>query len=163
LRSGLPSLAADYLPADREIVLLKDNGLLGIRPKPRPDDGDRDLINAGKEPVTAISGAGDLANWQTGSSDAIPAVRGAMDLAIGAKRVFVMMEHLTRSGEPKIAEAYSNLLTGLNCVSRICTYFEVIDVTPSGLALVETLGQCSFEELARATAAPILPKWRRRA
>ena len=125
---GLPTLIADYLPPDREIVLHSENGLLGMGPQPAPEDADADLINAGKQPVTAVTGAsffhhansfamirgghidicvlgafqvstrGDLANWHTGDKDAIPAVGGAMDLAVGAKQVFVMMEHLTKIG-----------------------------------------------------------------
>ncbi len=129
---GLPTLVANHLPRDREIILHTENGLLGMGPAPAPGAEDRDLINAGKQPVTALPGAayfhhadsfammrgghldccvlgafqvsvaGDLANWHTGARDAIPAVGGAMDLAIGAKRVFVMMEHLTKAGESKI-------------------------------------------------------------
>src|SRR6476620_4610557 len=99
---GLPTLVANFLPKDREIVLHTENGLLGMGPAPAAGREDPDLINAGKQPVTAVLGAfqvsvsGDLANWHTGAPDAIPAVGGAMDLAIGAKHVYVMMEHLTK-------------------------------------------------------------------
>jgi len=182
---GLPTLVGDFLPEDREIVLHSENGLLGMGPKPRHEDVDLDLTNAGKQPVTALTGAsyfhhadsfammrgghldicvlggfqvaanGDLANWHTGAPDAIPAVGGAMDLAVGAKRVFVLMEHTTKSGEPKIVERCSYPLTGLACVSRIFTDLAVIDVTPQGLVVDEILGDCSFEELQAVTGAPL--------
>src|SRR6516225_12036163 len=143
---GLPTLVANHLPADREIVLHSENGVLGMGPAPPPGRADPDLINAGKQPVTLLPGgsyfhhadsfammrgghldicvlgafqvslAGDLANWHTGAPVAIPAVGGAMDLAIGAKRTFVMMEHLTKSGESKLVESCTYPLTGLACV-----------------------------------------------
>jgi len=190
---GLPTLVGDFLPEDREIVLHSENGLLGMGPKPRHEDVDLDLTNAGKQPVTALTGAsyfhhadsfammrgghldicvlggfqvaanGDLANWHTGAPDAIPAVGGAMDLAVGAKRVFVLMEHTTKSGEPKIVERCTYPLTGLACVSRIYTDLAVIDVTPQGLVVDEIVGDCSFEELQAVTDAPLQRPTPRRA
>ena len=182
---GLPTLVANYLPADREIVLHTENGLLGMGPEPDPAHVDTDLINAGKQPVTALPGAsyfhhadsfammrgghldicvlggfqvsvkGDLANWHTGAPDAIPAVGGAMDLAVGAKQVFVMMEHLSKSGESKIVERCAYPLTGLACVSRIYTDLAVIDVTREGLLVRDILGDCTLDELQRLTGAPL--------
>src|SRR5215510_11864184 len=156
---GLPTLVADYLPKGKEIFLHTENGLLGMGPAPEKGGEDPDLINAGKQPVTALPGAayfhhadsfammrgghldicvlgafqvsvtGDLANWHTGEPDAIPAVGGAMDLAIGAKRVVVMMEHLTKAGESKIVERCTYPLTGIGCVSRIYTDLAILEVT----------------------------------
>ena len=165
---GMPTLVANHIPKDREIVLQSENGLLGMGPAPRAGDEDYDLINAGKQPVTLMPGAsffhhadsfammrgghldicvlgafqvavnGDLANWHTGEADAIPAVGGAMDLASGAKQVFVMMEHLTKKGESKIVTRCSYPLTGLACVSRVYTDLATIHITPQGL-LVDDL------------------------
>jgi 3-oxoadipate CoA-transferase beta subunit len=183
---GLPTLVANHLPKDREIVLHTENGLLGMGPAPEPGGEDIDLINAGKQPVTALPGAsffhhadsfgmmrgghldfcvlgafqvsvsGDLANWHTGAKDAIPAVGGAMDLAIGAKHVYVMMEHLTKKGESKIVPRCTYPLTGVGCVERIFTDLAVLDVTPQGLAVVEIVDGLSFEELQRLTGVPLL-------
>ena len=182
---GLPTMVANHLPRDREIVLHTENGLLGMGPAPQPGQEDPDLINAGKQPVTALPGAaffhhadsfammrgghldicvlgafqvsasGDLANWHTGAPDAIPAVGGAMDLALGAKRVFVMMEHLTRSGESKIVPRCTYPVTALACVSRIYTDLAVIDVTPQGLAVVDVIDGLSHDELERLTGVPL--------
>jgi 3-oxoadipate CoA-transferase, beta subunit len=182
---GLPTMVANQLPQDREIFLQSENGLLGMGPAPAPGREDPDLINAGKQPVTLLTGGayfhhgdsfammrgghldicvlgafqvsvtGDLANWHTGASDAIPAVGGAMDLAIGAKRVFVMMEHQTKSGESKIVSRCTYPLTGIGCVHRIYTDLAVIDVTPKGLAVVEIIDGLSFEELERLTGVPL--------
>lgn len=182
---GLPTLVANHLPPDREIVLHSENGILGMGPAPAKGDEDEDLINAGKQPVTQLPGCaffhhadsfammrgghldfcvlgafqvsarGDLANWHTGAPDAIPAVGGAMDLAIGAKQVFVMMEHQTKSGESKLVERCSYPLTGIGCVSRVYTDLAVIDVTLDGLVAVEWIDGLSFDELARLTAAPL--------
>jgi len=181
---GLPTLVANHLPADREIFLHSENGILGMGPAPAAGDEDWDLINAGKQPVTLrtggaffhhadsfammrgghldicvlgafqVSAGGDLANWHTGG-DAIPAVGGAMDLAAGAKRVFVMMEHQTKSGESKIVERCSYPLTGIGCVSTIYTDVAVIDVTPAGLVAREWISSMSFEELCAITGAPL--------
>ena len=182
---GLPTLVANHLPKDREIILHTENGLLGMGPAPETGAEDADLINAGKQPVTAVPGAsffhhadsfammrgghldfcvlgafqvsvkGDLANWHTGGPDAIPAVGGAMDLAIGAKRVYVMMEHLTKKGESKIVERCTYPLTGARCVNRIYTDLAVIDVKADGLHVVETVDGLSFEELQRLTGVPL--------
>src|SRR6476619_3260010 len=182
---GLPTMVANHLPKDREIILHTENGLLGMGPAPEASAEDPDLINAGKQPVTALPGAsyfhhadsfgmmrgghldccvlgafqvsvkGDLANWHTGGKDAIPAVGGAMDLAIGAKRTFVMMEHLTKGGESKLVERCTYPLTGLACVSRVYTDLAVLDVTPGGLAVVDIVGGLSFDELQRLTGVPL--------
>lgn len=182
---GLPTLVAGCLPSDREIVLHSENGVLGMGPPPPQGQEDYDMVNAGKQPVTHLAGAsffhhadsfammrgghidicvlgayqvsasGDLANWRTGDPDAIPAVGGAMDLAVGAKRVFIMMEHCTSGGAPKIVERCTYPLTGIGCVSRIYTDLAVIDVTPDGLTAREWVDGLSFDELARLTAAPL--------
>jgi 3-oxoadipate CoA-transferase beta subunit len=182
---GLPTLVADHMPKGREILLHSENGVLGVGPRPAPGEEDEDLINAGKEPVTLLTGGsyfhhadsfamirgrhldfcvlgafqvsacGDLANWHTGAPDAIPAVGGAMDLAIGAKQVFVMMEHLTKQGESKIVEHCSYPLTGVGCVNRIYTDLAVIDVTPQGLRVVETVEGLSFDELVKLSGVPM--------
>jgi 3-oxoadipate CoA-transferase beta subunit len=182
---GLPTMVANHLPKDREIILHTENGLLGMGPAPEPGSEDPDLINAGKQPVTTLPGAsffhhadsfammrgghldfcvlgafqvsvaGDLANWHTGGKDAIPAVGGAMDLAIGAKRVYVMMEHLTKQGESKIVARCTYPLTGLACVNRIYTDLAVIDVAPHGLAVIDIVPGLAFEELARLTGVPL--------
>ena len=182
---GLPTLVANHLPRDREIILHTENGLLGMGPAPAPGAEDPDLINAGKQPVTALPGAsffhhadsfammrgghldccvlgafqvsvdGDLANWHTGAPDAIPAVGGAMDLALGAKRVYVMMEHLTRSGESKIVARCTYPVTALRCVSRIYTDLAVLEVTPRGLRAVDIVDGLSHAELERLSGVAI--------
>jgi 3-oxoadipate CoA-transferase beta subunit len=182
---GLPTMVANHLPQDREVVLHSENGVIGMGPAPREGEEDFDLINAGKQPVTLLPGGaffhhadsfammrgghldvcvlgafqvsatGDLANWHTGAPDAIPAVGGAMDLAIGAKTTYVMMEHTTKSGEPKIVERCSYPLTGIGCVTRIYTDLAVIDVGPAGLVLVESVEGLSFDALQARTGAPI--------
>ena len=182
---GLPTLVANHLPPDREIVLHSENGLLGMGPAPAKGHEDPDLINAGKQPVTILPGGayfhhadafammrgghldlcvlgafqvsvqGDLANWHTGAPDAIPAVGGAMDLALGAKRVVVMMEHLTKSGTSKIVERCTYPVTGLGCVDRIYTDLAVIDVTPKGLVVAAMASQVTLAELERLTGVPL--------
>ena len=183
---GLPTMVANHLPREREVFLHSENGLLGMGPAPAPGEEDEDLINAGKQPVTLLTGGayfhhgdsfammrgghldicvlgafqvsqrGDLANWHTGAQGAIPAVGGAMDLAIGAKQVFVMMEHQTKQGESKIVGACSYPLTGIGCVSRIYTDLAVIDVTADGLAVREMVEDLSFEELQAITGVPLI-------
>jgi 3-oxoadipate CoA-transferase beta subunit len=182
---GLPTMVTKHLPADLDIFLHSENGLLGMGPPPAPGEEDEDLINAGKQPVTLLPGGayfhhadsfammrgghldicvlgafqvsekGDLANWHTGAKDAIPAVGGAMDLAIGAKRVFVMMEHQTKDGASKIVGQCSYPLTGVGCVSRIYTDLAVLDVTPQGLVVREMVEGLAFDELQRITGVPL--------
>ena len=182
---GLPTLVANHLPKDRDIFLHSENGLLGMGPRRRPGKADGDLINAGKQPVTLLAGGayfhhadsfammrgghldfcvlgafqvsttGDLANWHTGEPDAIPAVGGAMDLAIGAKKVFVMMEHQTRSGESKIVAQCTYPLTSIACVDRIYTDLAVMDVTPRGLRVVEMIDGMTLPELVGLTGVPL--------
>jgi 3-oxoadipate CoA-transferase, beta subunit len=179
---GLPTLVANHLAPDKEIFLHSENGILGMGPAPAPGEEDPELINAGKQPVTLLAGgayfhhadsfamirgghvdicvlgafqvsiAGDLANWHTGEPGTIPAVGGAMDLAVGARRVFVMMEHLTRKGEPKIVERCTYPLTAVRCVSRIYTDMAVLDVTPAGLTVVDMVDGLSLAELKQCTA-----------
>ncbi len=182
---GLPTRVANHLPRDREIVLHTENGLLGMGPAPPPGHEDPDVINAGKQPVTALPGAsyfhhadsfammrgghldicvlgafqvsvrGDLANWHTGAPDAIPAVGGAMDLALGAKQVFVMMEHLTKDGRSKIVAELDYPVTALRCVSRIYTDLAVVDVTQGGLVVVDRVDGLAHAELERLTGVPL--------
>jgi 3-oxoadipate CoA-transferase, beta subunit len=182
---GLPTLVANHLPQDRDIFLHSENGLLGMGPAPAPGFEDPDLINAGKQPVTLLAGGayfhhgdsfammrgghldvcvlgafqvsatGDLANWHTGAPDAIPAVGGAMDLAIGAKKVFVMMDHRTKSGESKIVAQCTYPLTSIGCVDRIYTDLAVIDVTPNGLHVLEMVDGLSLAELEQLTGVPL--------
>jgi len=179
---GLPTLVANHLAGGKEVFLHSENGMLGMGPAPAPGQEDPDLVNAGKQPVTLLKGgayfhhadsfamirgghvdicvlgafqvsvAGDLANWHTGEPDTIPAVGGAMDLAVGARRVFVMMEHLTKKGDPKIVDRCTYPLTGVRCVSRIYTDLAVLDVTPGGLAVVELVDGLSLAELKACTA-----------
>ncbi|MCD1573241.1 3-oxoacid CoA-transferase subunit B [Agromyces mediolanus] len=178
---GAPTRVADFLPAEREIVLHTENGLLGMGPAPDADAIDPDLVNAGKQAVTAVAGAayfhhadsfammrgghldvcvlgafqvaenGDLANWSTGAEGAIPAVGGAMDLASGAKAVYVMTDLLTRTGEPKLVRACSYPLTGVRCVTRVYTDRAVFDVTERGFAVRERFGSATVEELEELT------------
>jgi 3-oxoadipate CoA-transferase beta subunit len=185
---GLPTSVANHLPKNREILLHSENGVLGMGPAPAPGEEDYDLINASKDPVTLLPGGaffhhadsfgmmrgghldicvlgafqvsvkGDLANWHTGAPDAIPAVGGAMDLAVGAKQVFVMMEHLTKTGQSKIVERCTYPLTGVACVNRIYTDLAVLDVTPEGLRVRETVDGLGFEELTRLTGVVLLPE-----
>ena len=183
---GLPTMVANHLPEGREIILHSENGVIGVGPAPAAGQEDYDLINAGKQPVTLLPGGcyfhhadsfammrgghldvcvlgafqvsstGDLANWHTGAPDAIPAVGGAMDLALGAKEVYVMMEHQTKGGESKVVAHCTYPLTGIGCVSRIYTDLAVLDVTPDGLAVREILSDISFEELQQLTGVPLL-------
>jgi len=183
---GLPTRVANYLPPEREIFLHSENGLLGMGPAPAPGEEDPELINAGKEPVTLLPGGsffhhgdsfammrgghldicvlgafqvsrrGDLANWHTGAPGAIPAVGGAMDLAIGAKQVFVMMELLTKTGESKLVEQCAYPLTGIACVDRVYTDLAVIDITPEGLLVREMVDGLGFEELQRLAGLPLV-------
>ena len=178
---GAPTLVADYLPEGREIILHTENGMLGMGPAPAPDAIDPDLINAGKQPVTErpgtayfhhadsfammrgghldvcvlgafqVSENGDLANWSTGAPGAIPAVGGAMDLAIGAKDVFVMTDLLTKQGGAKLVAACTYPLTGVGCVSRVYTDHAVFDVTPDGFRVRRLFGENTVELLEELT------------
>ena len=182
---GLPTLVANHLPKDREVLLHSENGVLGMGPAPADADIDWDLINAGKQPVTLLNGGsyfhhadsfammrgghldfcvlgafqvsvgGDLANWHTGATDAIPAVGGAMDLAIGAKKTYVMMDHQTKGGESKIVPLCTYPLTGVGCVSRIYTDLATIDVTPQGLRVIDMVEGLDLAELQRLSGVPM--------
>lgn len=178
---GAPTLVANYLPTDQEIILHTENGLLGMGPSPELGQVDPDLINAGKQAVTQLPGAayfhhadsfammrgghldvcvlgafqvsehGDLANWSTGAPGAIPAIGGAMDLAIGAKSVYVMMDLLTKEGESKLVSSCTYPLTGVGCVSRVYTDHAIFEVTDAGLAVTELFGDNTFEDLVSLT------------
>jgi len=180
---GMPTMVANYVPEDREVVYHSENGILGMGPAPAPGEEDPDLINAGKQPVTLLPGAsifhhtdafimmrgghiditvlgafqvserGDLANWATNDGKLPPAVGGAMDLAVGARQVFVMTEHVTRRGEPKILQQCTYPLTGHGVVNRIYTSLAVIDVTADGLLAREIIDGLSREELQAKTGA----------
>ncbi|MCB8877156.1 3-oxoacid CoA-transferase subunit B [Acidisoma silvae] len=182
---GIPTLVADAIPADREVVLHSENGLLGMGPAPAKGQEDPWLINAGKQHVTLHKGGaffhhadsfamirgghidlcvlgayevarnGDLANWATSEADAAPAVGGAMDLAAGAKRIWVMTEHTTRDGTPKLVEACRYPLTALGVVTRIYTNFAVIDVTQHGFVLRNKHAGMAIADLKRLTGAPL--------
>jgi 3-oxoadipate CoA-transferase beta subunit len=182
---GLPTMVGNHLDRSKEIFLHSENGLLGMGPAPAPGDEDEDLINAGKQPVTLLTGGayfhhadsfammrgghldicvlgafqvserGDLANWHTGAPDAIPAVGGAMDLAMGAKKVFVMMEHQTKSGESKIVPACTYPLTGVACVSRIYTDLATIDITPEGLLVIDMIEGLTLDALQQMTGVQL--------
>ncbi|BEO14288.1 3-oxoacid CoA-transferase subunit B [Serratia marcescens] len=178
---GIPTQIANYLPADKEIFLHSENGILGMGPAPTPGEEDPELINAGKQPVTLLKGGcffhhgdsfammrgghldicvlgayqvserGDLANWSTGAPGAISAVGGAMDLAIGARQVFVMTEHLTKTGECKIVRQCSYPLTGIGCIDRIYSDLAVMDVTPQGLVVREIFAGLTPQQLQDVT------------
>ncbi|MFG1949036.1 3-oxoacid CoA-transferase subunit B [Nonomuraea sp. NPDC048826] len=181
---GQPTTVAEHLPADSGVILHTENGMLGMGPAAKGDDVDQDLTNAGKIPVTElpgasyfhhadsfammrgghldvcvlgayqVSGRGDLANWHTGAPDAIPAVGGAMDLAIGAKQVFVMMTLFAKDGTPKLVPECTYPLTGLACVSRLYTDLAVFHLGPGGVTVAETYG-IGFDELAGRLEIPL--------
>jgi 3-oxoadipate CoA-transferase beta subunit len=182
---GQPTLVANHLPAGREVVLQSENGILGMGPAPVAGEEDYDLINAGKQPVTLLPGGcyfhhadsfammrgghldicvlgafqvsstGDLANWSTGEAGAIPAVGGAMDLAVGAKQTWVMMDLLTKTGECKVVKQCSYPLTGLACVKRIYTDLCTLECTLEGLRLIDTVPGLAITELERLVGLPI--------
>ncbi len=183
---GLPTMVANHLDKSRDIFLHSENGILGMGPAPAAGEEDEDVINAGKQPVTLLTGGsyfhhgdsfammrgghldicvlgafqvsvqGDLANWHTGAPDAIPAVGGAMDLAIGAKSVYVMMEHQTKAGESKIVQACTYPLTGIGCVNRIYTDLAVMDITPNGLIARDIAEGLSLQELEKLTGVALI-------
>ncbi|MGH6650927.1 MAG: 3-oxoacid CoA-transferase subunit B [Sphingopyxis sp.] len=178
---GLPTKVANFLPTDGDFFLHSENGILGMGPAPAEDDIDWDLINAGKQPVTLLTGGcffhhgdsfsmmrgghidicvmgayqvsekGDLANWHTGAPDAIPAVGGAMDLAVGAKQVFVMMDLLSKTGESKLVKECSYPLTGLGCISRLYTDLAIFDLGPDGAKVVEMVDGLDLAALRKLT------------
>lgn len=182
---GMPTTVANHIPAGREVILQSENGILGMGPAPAEGQEDYDLINAGKQPVTLLAGGayfhhadsfammrgghldicvlgafqvsakGDLANWSTGEPGAIPAVGGAMDLAIGAKQTWVMMDLLTKKGESKVVERCTYPLTGIACVKRIYTELCTLECTPQGLKLVDTVEGLTHAELERLINLPI--------
>ena len=184
---GIPELVAKFVPEGRTFIYHTENGLLGMGPSPADGEVDPELINAGKRHVTANPGSayfhhadsfamirgghldlsvlgamqiaqnGDLANWSTGKPDAIPAVGGAMDLVAGVKQVFVMTQHCTKTGEPKLVESCSYPLTGRGVVDRVYTNLAVIDVTPDGFQVVELFPGVEFETVQELTGAPLRP------
>jgi 3-oxoadipate CoA-transferase beta subunit len=183
---GQPMTISNYLPPDREILLHSENGLLGMGPLAKGDQIDLEIVNAGKQPVTMLPGAsifhhadsfamirgghidicvlgafqvsvkGDIANWRTGDAKAIPAVGGAMDLALGAKKLFVMMEHLTKSGESKIVQECTYPLTALAAVDCIYTDLATIAVTPQGLVVIDWVDGLSFSDLCEISGVPMI-------
>ena len=184
---GIPELITQFVPDGREFIYHTENGLLGMGPSPEEGAGEPELINAGKRQVTALPGAsyfqhpdsfamirgghldlcvlgalqvasnGDLANWSTGGPDAIPAVGGAMDLVAGVKSVYVITQHCTKTGDPKLIEACTYPLTGPSVVNRIYTDLAVIDITAEGFQLVELSPGVSFEYVAERTGAKLIP------
>ncbi len=184
---GIPELVAKFVPEGREFIYHTENGLLGMGLPPSEDERDLDLMNAGKKYVTAVPGAayfhhadsfsmirgghldvcvlgtmqvaanGDIANWSTGVPGAIPAVGGAMDLVQGVKQIFVVTQHTTKTGEPKLVERCSYPLTGAGVVSRVYTNLAVIDITPDGFQLVDLAPGVSFDEVKNKTGTSVLP------
>jgi len=178
---GIPELVADFVPEDREVIYQTENGLLGMGKAPSKEEEDRELVNAGKKCISAISGAsyfhhadsfamirgghidicvlgamqisknGDLANWSTGAKDAIPAVGGAMDLVAGVKRIFVITQHITKKGVPKIINDCTFPLTGKNVVERIYTNLAIIDIKEDGLFIKELAPNVKFDFVQKHT------------
>ena len=184
---GQPTLVANHIPEGREVILQSENGILGMGPAPAAGNEDYDLINAGKQPVTLLPGGayfhhadsfammrgghldicvlgafqvsatGDLANWSTGEPGAIPAVGGAMDLAIGAKQTWVMMDLLTKQGASKVVQQCTYPLTGVGCVKRIYTDLCTLACTPTGLQLIDLVPGLTLPELEQLVGLPIRP------
>ncbi len=184
---GMPTLVANHLPAGVEVVLHSENGILGMGPAPAAGQEDYDLINAGKQAVTLLPGGaffhhadsfgmmrgghldicvlgafqvsatGDLANWSTGEPGAIPAVGGAMDLAIGAKQTWVMMDVLTKQGASKLVEHCTYPLTGLACVKRVYTDLATLACTPDGLQLIDLVPGLTHDALEEMIGLPVAP------
>jgi len=182
---GMPTSVANHIPASREVLLHSENGILGMGPAPAAGEEDYDLINAGKQPVTLLKGGsffhhadsfammrgghvdicvlgafqvsatGDLANWHTGEKDAIPAVGGAMDLAVGAKQTWVMMDLLTKQGESKLVQACTYPLTGIRCVKRIYSDLATLACTAQGLKLIDKVEGLAHAELEKLVGLPI--------
>lgn len=182
---GMPTLIANHIPASREVVLHSENGILGMGPAPAEGEEDYDLINAGKQPVTLLRGGaffhhadsfammrgghldicvlgafqvsatGDLANWSTGEAGAIPAVGGAMDLAIGAKQTWVMMDLLTKKGDSKVVGQCTYPLTGIACVKRIYSDLATLACSPQGLKLIDKVDGLAHADLEKLIGLPI--------
>ncbi|HUA53786.1 MAG TPA: 3-oxoacid CoA-transferase subunit B [Candidatus Sulfotelmatobacter sp.] len=182
---GMPTQVADHVPAGREVIFHSENGVLGMGPAPAKDAVEPWLINAGKQYVTLVKGGayvhhadsfamirgghldlcvlgafevaenGDIANWATSENDTAPAVGGAMDLAAGAKRLWVMMDHTTKEGRPKLVRRCGYPLTALGAVSRIYTNLAVLDVTPTGFTVVEMCPGLTFDALQARTEAEL--------
>ena len=178
---GIPTLCADHMPSDKEVLLHSENGVLGFGPRPEEGEEDLDLVNAGKQPITMLKGGsyfvhsdafamirgghidiamlgafevsenGDLANWTTNNPTFPPGVGGAMDLAAGAKQVWALTEHVTRDGKPKIVKNCSYPLTSSGCVKRIFTDLAIIDVSDAGLTVIGMMDGLSLEELQAIT------------
>nr|WP_297401943.1 3-oxoacid CoA-transferase subunit B [uncultured Marinobacter sp.] len=184
---GMPTKVANHVSADKQVIYHSENGILGVGPAPAPGEENPNLINAGKQYVTLLPGGcyfdnaesfammrgghldiavlgafqvssnGDIANWATDNDKFPPAVGGAMDLAVGARKLFVVMRHTTRDNEPKILDECTYPLTGTGVVRRIFTDLAVIDVTENGLQLVELFGDNTFESVQALTGARLLP------
>ena len=182
---GMPTLVANHMAKGLEVLLHSENGILGMGPAPAAGQEDYDLINAGKQPVTLqkggaffhhadsfammrgghldicvlgafqVSATGDLANWSTGEAGSIPAVGGAMDLAIGAKQTWVMMDLLTKKGESKVVKTCTYPLTGIACVKRIYSERATLDCTPQGLRLVDKVDGLAHAELEKLIGLPV--------
>jgi 3-oxoadipate CoA-transferase beta subunit len=182
---GQPTLVANHIPSSREVLLHSENGILGMGPAPAKGLEDYDLINAGKQPVTLLPGGayfhhadsfammrgghldicvlgafqvsatGDLANWHTGEADAIPAVGGAMDLAVGAKQTWVMMDLQTKQGQSKLVQACSYPLTGIGCVKRVYTDLATLACTPQGLEVIDMVEGLGLDELSTLIGLPL--------
>ncbi|MDR1967492.1 MAG: 3-oxoacid CoA-transferase subunit B [Burkholderiaceae bacterium] len=182
---GQPTLVGNHIPAGREVILHSENGILGMGPAPLAGQEDYDLINAGKQPVTLLPGGaffhhadsfgmmrgghidicvlgafqvsdtGDLANWSTGEAGAVPAVGGAMDLAVGAKQTWVMMDLLTKQGQSKLVKTCTYPLTGIGCVRRVYTDLATLACTPQGLRLIDAVDGLERAELERLAGVPI--------
>ncbi|MBV9758446.1 MAG: 3-oxoacid CoA-transferase subunit B [Alphaproteobacteria bacterium] len=182
---GIPTLIADHVPPEREVIFQSENGILGMGPAPPPDRVEPWLINAGKQYVTLRTGGcyfhhadsfamirgghldlcvlggyevaenGDLANWATSENDTAPAVGGAMDLAAGARRVWVVMEHTTKDGRPRLVRRCGYPLTALGVVGRVYTNLAVLDITADGFVVREMVPGLSFEALQARTEAPL--------
>jgi len=182
---GQPTLVANHIPASREVLLHSENGILGMGPAPAKGLEDYDLINAGKQPVTLLPGGayfhhadsfammrgghldicvlgafqvsatGDLANWHTGEPDAIPAVGGAMDLAVGAKQTWVMMDLQTKQGQSKLVQACTYPLTGIGCVKRVYTDLATLACTPQGLQVIDMVEGLGLDELSALIGLPL--------
>ena len=182
---GMPTLVANHMAAGLEVLLHSENGILGMGPAPAAGEEDYDLINAGKQPVTLqkggaffhhadsfammrgghldicvlgafqVSTTGDLANWSTGEAGSIPAVGGAMDLAIGAKQTWVMMDLLTKAGVSKVVETCTYPLTGIGCVKRIYSDVATLECTPQGIKVIDMVENLGLKELEEMIGVPV--------